>query len=147
MTLARRMVWWPNMASDVEAFIRTCPVCQRVKAEHGPPAGLLYPLPVPSRRGGTVGLDFLDMPTSASGHDFLQVHINCLTARLARPYSQDGNGDDCSLELCGIRISGRWPSRCLGLESEYSPPLYFGILDDSACCPRHYSGLWVAAPS
>ena len=82
MALARRMVWWPNMASDVEAFIRTCPVCQRVKAEHGPPAGLLYPLPVPSRRGGTVGLDFLDMPTAASGHDFLQVHIDFLTGRV-----------------------------------------------------------------
>jgi len=46
-----------------------------VKAEHGPPAGLLYPL-------GTVGLDFLDMPTAASGHDFLQVHINFLTGRV-----------------------------------------------------------------
>ena len=82
MALARRMVWWPNMASDVEAFIRTCPVCQRVKAERGPPAGLLYPLPVPSRRGETVGLDFLDMPTAASGHDFLQVHIDFLTGRV-----------------------------------------------------------------
>jgi hypothetical protein len=37
-----------------------CQVCQRVKAEYGPPTGLLYPLPVPSRRGGTVGLDFLE---------------------------------------------------------------------------------------
>ena len=63
-------------------FVRTCPVCQRVEAEHGPPAGLLYPLPVPSRRGGTVGLDFLDMPTAASGHDFLQVHIDFLTGRV-----------------------------------------------------------------
>ena len=80
--LARRTVWWPNMAADIETFVRTCPICQRVKAEHGSPAGLLYPLPVPSRRGGTVGLDFMEMPTAASGHDFLQVHIDFLTGRV-----------------------------------------------------------------
>ena len=60
-------------------MICTCPTCQRVKAEHGRPAGLLNPLPVPSRRGGTIGLDFLEMPTANSGHDFLQVHIDFLT--------------------------------------------------------------------
>ena len=29
-----------------------------------------------------MGLDFLDMPTAASGHDFLQVHIDFLTGRV-----------------------------------------------------------------
>ena len=50
--------------------------------EHGRPAGLLYPLPVPTRRGGTIGLDVTEMPTAASGHDFLQVHIDFLTGRV-----------------------------------------------------------------
>jgi hypothetical protein len=82
LSLARRTVWWPTLATDVDTFIRTCPTCQRVKAEHGRPAGLLYPLPVPSRRGGTIGLDFMEMPTANSGHDFLQVHIDFLTGRV-----------------------------------------------------------------
>ena len=82
LSLARRTVWWPSLVADVDTFIRTCPTCQRVKAEHGRPAGLLYPLPVPSRRGGTVGLDFMEMPTASSGHDFLQVHIDFLTGRV-----------------------------------------------------------------
>ena len=82
LSLAQRSVWWPSLAADVETFIRTRPTCQRVKAEHGRPAGLLFPLPVPSRRGGMIGLDFLEMPIAQSGHDFLQVHIDFLTGRV-----------------------------------------------------------------
>ncbi|MFN9944494.1 MAG: hypothetical protein ACK56I_34005, partial [bacterium] len=62
--------------------MRTCPTCQRVKADHLPPAGLLYPLPVPTRRGGSISLDFLELPAARSGHDFLQVHIDLLTGRV-----------------------------------------------------------------
>ena len=80
--LARRLVWWPRLAADVTAFFASCPTCQRTKAEHGPPAGLLFPLPVPSRRGGTVSLDFLELPKARSGHNFMQVHVNLLTCRV-----------------------------------------------------------------
>ena len=62
--------------------MRTCPTCQRVKADHLPPAGLLFPLPVPTRRGGCISLDFLELPVARSGHDFLQVHIDLLTGRV-----------------------------------------------------------------
>jgi len=82
MALARRLVWWPRLAADVTAFIASCPTCQRTKAEHGPPAGLLFPLPVPSRRGGTVSLDFLELPKARSGHNFMQVHVDLLTGRV-----------------------------------------------------------------
>ena len=82
LALARRTVWWPALSADLDTFIRTCPTCQRVKAEHGPPAGLLYPLPVPSRRGGAISLDFVELPKARSGHDFLQVHIDLLTGRV-----------------------------------------------------------------
>ena len=63
-------------------YMSTCPTCQRVKADHLPPAGLLYPLPVPTRRGGCISLDFLELPVARSGHDFLQVHIDLLTGRV-----------------------------------------------------------------
>ena len=82
LALARRTVWWPSLCADIDAFIRSCPTCQRVKAEHGPPAGLLMPLPVPSRRGGAISLDFVELPKARSGHDFLQVHVDLLTGRL-----------------------------------------------------------------
>jgi hypothetical protein len=70
LSLARCSVWWPG-----RPHVRTCPTCQRVKADHLPPAGLLFPLPVPARRDGCISLDFLELPVARSGHDFLQVHI------------------------------------------------------------------------
>jgi hypothetical protein len=77
LSLARRSVWWPGLPTAITEYVRTCPTCQRVKAEHLPPAGPLFPFPVPSRR-----LDFMELPTAVSGHDFLQVHIDLLTGRV-----------------------------------------------------------------
>ena len=82
LALASRSVWWPGLTADVVEFIQTCPTCQRVKADHLPPAGLLYPLPVPTRRGGCISLDFLELPAARAGQDFLQVHIDLLTGRV-----------------------------------------------------------------
>ena len=82
LALARRSVWWPGLPATVEEHIRSCPICQRVKADHLPPAGLLYPLPVLTRRGGSISLDFIALPVAQSGHDFLQVHIDLLTGRV-----------------------------------------------------------------
>jgi len=50
--LVRRLAYWPGQTRDVEAYVRTCEVCQRTKAEHVGPRGLLHPLPLPTRRGG-----------------------------------------------------------------------------------------------
>ena len=82
LSLARRSVWWPGMPAAITEYVRTCATCQRVKADHLPPAGLLFPLPVPSRRGGCISLDFLELPMARSGHDFVQVHIDLLTGRV-----------------------------------------------------------------
>ena len=38
--------WWTGMKADVAQFVAHCDVCQRVKAEHQKPAGLLQPLPI-----------------------------------------------------------------------------------------------------
>jgi len=82
LALARRSVWWSSLPGDVAAFVRACPTCQRIKAEHGLPPGLTFPLPVPARRGGAISLDFMELPRSRSGRDFLQVHIDLLTGRV-----------------------------------------------------------------
>jgi transposase InsO family protein len=87
LALARRCVWWPGLpaAVDEPEFMKTCGACQRVQADHQAPPSLLFPLPVPTRRGGCISLDFLELPAArsgASGHDFLQVHIDLLTGRV-----------------------------------------------------------------
>jgi hypothetical protein len=33
--------WWNGMKADVARFVAQCDVCQRVKAEHQKPVGLL----------------------------------------------------------------------------------------------------------
>ena len=62
--------------------MNTLPTLKRVKADHLLPAGLLYPLPVPTHRGDCISLDFLEPPVARSGHDFLQAHIDLLTGRV-----------------------------------------------------------------
>ena len=42
----RRQYYWSGMKRHVGDFVRRCLTCQKVKAEHRKPAGLLQPLEV-----------------------------------------------------------------------------------------------------
>ena len=53
-SLVRRLAFWVGQDVDVAEYVRSCQTCQRTKAEHGGPRGLLHPLPLPSRRGGSI---------------------------------------------------------------------------------------------
>nr|CAI44662.1 OSJNBa0061C06.18 [Oryza sativa Japonica Group] len=39
--------WWASMKREIAEYVAVCDVCQRVKAEHRKPAGLLQPLKIP----------------------------------------------------------------------------------------------------
>ena len=39
--------WWSRMKRDVSEFVTKCMVCQKVKAEHQVPSGLLQPIKIP----------------------------------------------------------------------------------------------------
>jgi hypothetical protein len=43
----KQKYWWYGLKRDVAAHVAMCDVCQRVKAEHQRPAGLLHPLKIP----------------------------------------------------------------------------------------------------
>ena len=58
-SLVRRLVFWVGQDSDLAEYVCTCQTCQQTKAEHGRPRGLLHPLPLPSRRGGMIGVDWI----------------------------------------------------------------------------------------
>ena len=47
--LIQASYFWPHMRDDIEAYVRTCLVCQQDKADRQLPAGLLDPLPTTSR--------------------------------------------------------------------------------------------------
>jgi hypothetical protein len=68
------------MKREIAFFIARCDVCQRVKAEHQRPAGLLQPLKVPLWKWEEVGMDFITgLPTSNRGHDSIWVIVDRLT--------------------------------------------------------------------
>ena len=64
-SLARLLVFWPSMTQTVADYVAGCPICHRVKADHTWPLGLFHALPLPSRRGGMLGIDFIG-PLQAS---------------------------------------------------------------------------------
>jgi hypothetical protein len=43
----KQKYWWYGLKRDVASHVAVCDVCERVKAEHQRPAGLLHPLKVP----------------------------------------------------------------------------------------------------
>ena len=47
VTTIKKEYFWPRMKKDVTSYISRCMKCQKVKVEHGHPAGLLQPLPIP----------------------------------------------------------------------------------------------------
>ena len=66
--------WWPTLKKDVREFVAACTVCARSKASHRPPAGLLQPLPIPSRPWSHIGMDFVTgLPVSQGCDTILTV--------------------------------------------------------------------------
>ena len=82
-SLVRRLAFWVGQDIDVAEYVRSCQTCQRTKAEHCGPRGLLHPLPLPSRRGGMIGVDWIaGLPTTAAGFDMIQNHVDLLSGKV-----------------------------------------------------------------
>ena len=54
------------MKRDIATFIACCDSCQRIKAEHQRPAGLLQPNKIPEWKWDEIGMDLL---SDYLGHD------------------------------------------------------------------------------
>jgi hypothetical protein len=82
-SLVRRLALWVGQDVDVAEYVRTCQTCQRTKAEHGGPRGLLHPLPLPSRRGGMIGVDWIaGLPTTEGGFGMIRNHVDLLSGKV-----------------------------------------------------------------
>jgi len=76
----KQRYWWYGMKRDVAAHVALCDVCQRVKAEHQRPAGLLQPLKVPKWKWEEIGMDFIvGLPRTKDGYDSIWVIVDRLT--------------------------------------------------------------------
>ena len=68
------------MKKDIAEYVAVCDVCQRVKAEHHKPAGLLQPMPIPEWKWDKLGMYFITgLPRTQSGYDSIWVVMDRLT--------------------------------------------------------------------
>jgi hypothetical protein len=76
----KEQFWCHGMKREIASFISKCNICQRVKAEHQRPAGLLQPLQVLEWKWESVGMDFIiGFPRSSHRNDFIWVIVDRLT--------------------------------------------------------------------
>ena len=72
--------WWPNMKKEIAEWVSKCYTCQRVKAEHQRPSGLLQPLDIPEWKWEHLAMDFVvGLPRTKANHDAIWVIIDRLT--------------------------------------------------------------------
>nr|XP_054597200.1 uncharacterized protein LOC129163471 [Nothobranchius furzeri] len=74
LALIKRSFWWPSIYKDVKEYVLACHVCAQHKGNNRSPAGLLCPLPVPSRPWSHISLDFVcGLPASHGFNTILTI--------------------------------------------------------------------------
>jgi IS30 family transposase len=72
--------WSYDLKRDVATHVARCDVCQRVKAKHQRPAGLLQPLKVPEWKWEEITMGFIvGIPHTRDGYDSIWVIVDRLT--------------------------------------------------------------------
>jgi hypothetical protein len=72
--------WWEKIREDIAEYVARCDTCQRVKAEHQRPAGLLQPLEIPTWKWEDISMDFIvGLPRTQKGDDSIWVIVDRLT--------------------------------------------------------------------
>ncbi|WVZ90296.1 hypothetical protein U9M48_036606 [Paspalum notatum var. saurae] len=72
--------WWYGMKRAVAEYVAVCDTCQRVKAEHQRPAGLLQPLKIPKWKWEEISMDFIvGLPRTQKGYNSIWVVVDRLT--------------------------------------------------------------------
>jgi hypothetical protein len=76
----KQKYWWYGLKKDVASHVALCDVCERVKAEHQRPTGLLQPLKIPEWKWEEIGMDFIvGLPRTSVGYDSIWVIVDWLT--------------------------------------------------------------------
>jgi hypothetical protein len=76
----KKRFWWYGMKREIAEYVARCDSCQRIKAEHQRPAGLLQPLQIPQWKWDEIGMDFIvGLPRTPAGYDSIWVVVDHLT--------------------------------------------------------------------
>jgi hypothetical protein len=72
--------WWYGMKREIAEHVALCDSCQRIKAEHQKPVGLLQPLRIPQWKWDEIGMDFIvGLPRTRAGYDSIWIVVDRLT--------------------------------------------------------------------
>ncbi|WVZ89090.1 hypothetical protein U9M48_035544, partial [Paspalum notatum var. saurae] len=69
----KQKFWWTRMKREIAKYVSECDVCQRLKADHLKPAGMLQPLAVLAWKWEDIHMDFI------KGYDSIWVIIDRFT--------------------------------------------------------------------
>ncbi|WVZ63902.1 hypothetical protein U9M48_013496 [Paspalum notatum var. saurae] len=76
----KQKFWWTRMKREIAKYVSECDVCQRVKADHLKPVGMLQPLAIPAWKWEDIHMDFIvGLPRTQKGYDSLWVVIDRFT--------------------------------------------------------------------
>jgi hypothetical protein len=80
ITDVRGQYFWPGMKKDVTNYLARCMECQKVKAKHRHPTGLLQPFPIPEWKWEVVTIDFITkLLRTTRQNDSIMVVVGKLT--------------------------------------------------------------------
>jgi hypothetical protein len=66
----KKKFWWYRMKREIAEHVAICDSCQRIKAEHQRPTGLLQLLQIPQWKWDEIGMDFIvRSPHTRAGYD------------------------------------------------------------------------------
>ena len=68
--------YWPNLRDDVEQYVKSCVTCQQNRTQFRKEAGLLRPLPIPTKYWESVSMDFMTHLPESKGLDFIMVVVD-----------------------------------------------------------------------
>ncbi|KAL1208034.1 hypothetical protein V5N11_008182 [Cardamine amara subsp. amara] len=84
--------YWKGIVKDIQAFVRSCSVCQQCKSDNSASPGLLQRLPIPEHIWSEVSMDFIEGLPLSAGKSVIMVVVDRLSKAahfiaLAHPYS------------------------------------------------------------
>ncbi|KAK9010290.1 hypothetical protein V6N11_036801 [Hibiscus sabdariffa] len=151
--------YWVGLKKYVAEFVSKCMVCQRVKAEHQLPSGLLQPLRIPEWKWERITMDFVtELPLTPSKKNsvwvivdrftkcahFLPVHTTYTLDKLAEIYTRE------IVRLHGVpksivsdRDSKFTASTSYHPQTDGQPERVIQVLEDMLrCCIIDFQGSW-----
>ena len=104
--------FWPGMLRMVNDSVKKCSTCQRTKAKTTGRAPL-HPIDAPTQPGECVTIDFVELPVSLHGNDYLLVVVDKLTKMVrTAPTTKTINAEGAAEVLLAmlLPVFGRLPA-------------------------------------